>query len=346
MPDFDDSTKAILVKLEHTYEIAILVIDNQLPRPFWLQNYQHQVIKKQTLKGLYWFFSSKIIFYTHGCFNTPFLIPNQIIINLWHGMPIKKVGNYQQQVEKNFVKFNYATVTSEYYQQIMSKVFSVPPEKILITGLPRNEPLLQKPSSTINQRLNLTDKKLLVWLPTYRTIDKQFDNQTFDGDITDNLFNIPDLDIENFDYYLESHNIVCLLKIHPMTPASLLGNLKHKKLKAIKIINDQYLHKINITLHELLARSDALITDVSSTYIDYLLTDKPIIIAFSDEDLYMKGRGTIYPFDQAHIPGHRVKDYNKLLFTIEELLIHKKDKYLPERLIAKKTFPLSGDRIY
>ena len=48
--------------------------------------------------------------------------------------------------------------------------------------------------------------------------------------------------------------------------------------------NDEYLKEKEIKLNQILSATDALITDYSSIYYDYLLTDKPIGLTINDID--------------------------------------------------------------
>ena len=65
-------------------------------------------------------------------------------------------------------------------------------------------------------------------------------------------------------------------------------------------------------LQELLLISDALITDYSSSMVDYLLTMKPILLFTYDLDDYIKERGFCYNFQDV-APG-------PLLFNGEEFI--------------------------
>ena len=55
----------------------------------------------------------------------------------------------------------------------------------------------------------------------------------------------------------------------------------------------------------MLGSSDALITDYSSVYFDYLLLDKPIGFTVDDMELYIKDRGFIFNNPEEYMPGKR-----------------------------------------
>lgn len=81
----------------------------------------------------------------------------------------------------------------------------------------------------------------------------------------------------------------------------------------IYIINDDDLCKNDVQLYKVLACSDALITDYSSVYIDYLATDKPM--AFVVDDIYEYGndRGFVFENPLDYMPGMKVKTLNNLM---------------------------------
>ena len=75
--------------------------------------------------------------------------------------------------------------------------------------------------------------------------------------------------------------------------------------------NDDFLAK-GINLYGLLAESDALITDFSSVFADYLLTDKPIAFDLSGYDNYASGDGFNVENPISLLPG-------KLIYTADDL---------------------------
>lgn len=60
-------------------------------------------------------------------------------------------------------------------------------------------------------------------------------------------------------------------------------------LSNVLVFSDADFAAEGIRLYDLLARSDALITDFSSVFADYLLCDKPIAFDISDIDVKSDG---------------------------------------------------------
>jgi len=80
-----------------------------------------------------------------------------------------------------------------------------------------------------------------------------------------------------------------------------------------------------------------LITDYSSVYFDFLLTDRPIIFAPFDYDSYIaKDRELYYDYDKV-TPGPKCKDWDEVLDWIEKFKTNP-SLYQKERAKAKDKF--------
>ena len=77
-----------------------------------------------------------------------------------------------------------------------------------------------------------------------------------------------------------------MVKRHPLAEQE-----KTPELSRIRYLTDEWLHERGFTLHELLGESCALVTDVSSAYVDYLVLDRPIVHHFPDIEAYGQSRG-------------------------------------------------------
>lgn len=63
-----------------------------------------RIVKRWSVKGFLLFCNSKIVFHTHGTYffiKSTFNAP--ILVNLWHGMPIKAIGFLDKKQKKIFV---------------------------------------------------------------------------------------------------------------------------------------------------------------------------------------------------------------------------------------------------
>ena len=72
-------------------------------------------------------------------------------------------------------------------------------------------------------------------------------------------------------------------------------------------------------LYPLVGRADALLTDYSSVYIDYLLLDRPIGFVTDDWDAYRNSRGFVFDDPRAVMPGPFLTDYAELTTFLSDV---------------------------
>lgn len=330
-PDYDDQTRALIAKITKTapeYKIAVLVDKECIP-PSWAQHKNISHYKKYSPMGIYIYMRSKTVFFTHGCFSASKTVPKQTVINVWHGMPIKKIGQYISE-EQHIPHSDYTLATSDFFAEKISYAFQMPEEKVIIAGLPRNDILLKGINESLRKKIdNNNSNKIVVWLPTYRGSAIGENNQ--DGTKDDNIFNLPDLDINELNQRLKSLGIIAVIKPHPMA-------IKHGNTDTfdgysnIKVINENWLLDNDTTLYELLAQSDLLITDISSVLIDYLLLEKPIICHFPDINTYKNSRGLIWNYNPSEYGIPVVSTQKNILNELENPTLDKQKLFAFKKL--------------
>ena len=94
-------------------------------------------------------------------------------------------------------------------------------------------------------------------------------------------------------------------------------------------------------LYVLLANTDALITDFSSVYFDYLLTNKPIGFAVDDMISYGKNRGYTVDDPIKIMPGMHIQTVDELIDFVDSV-IKGNDDYLECRNNINKLFNVSN----
>jgi CDP-glycerol glycerophosphotransferase (TagB/SpsB family) len=291
-PDYSDNAWHLFVYMSSQCSNKKLVwlVDNIKDSiPEYYDNGMNDIsfVKRYSMLGLYIFLKSKFVFHTHG---TYFFIKhkiNPILINLWHGMPLKIIGNYNSKDRDVYLWSDYHVATSQKYVSILSKSFGAKEESVLSFGLPRNDMLLKRSSNkTVMNRLDVHNcDKIVAWLPSYR-ISKEGDIRS-DSNHSSFLECWRERELRALDDLLNHHRIFLIIKIHPM------DKLNDMELPYdfcnIKLINKKQWNALGLDLYEFLSATDGLISDVSSVIIDYMLTGNPIgIIELTDED-YSRG---------------------------------------------------------
>lgn len=255
--------------------------------------------------------------------------PSQIIIDLWHGFPLKAMGYaaknepYKNNITDRWQHINYVGSYSQMFNELMTKCFQVDKGIFKITGMPRNDFLFKDITSNVkklfNKELNLSingRKKIAFFLPTYRHV--AFNNRKDTSLNRNNLFGFNELNSTELNHFLEKNDLELVVKLHPVDKENLRDQISTSK--NIHFLTDEMLRKYSLDLYEVLNVSDLLITDYSSVYFDYLLTKKPILFISVDIEEYIKNRGFIISEYEKWMPGPKVKDQKSFERNIIQLL--------------------------
>ncbi len=282
------------------------------------------LLSTDIFKAIKFLKSAKLIFITHG-FGDISLIDFSIktkLIFLAHGISFKKGGDdiregiFQRKIKEKLLKdITIFIDNSEQNIKFKMSAYGLPYKKFLITGYPRNDILCNYTNELkkeIKNRLLLEENhEIILYAPTFREYQyKSPLNEEF---------------LSNLNESLIKEKKILLYKPHPFRK-----KLNLNKYKNIKSIDP------NIDITDLLIISDILITDYSSVFIDYLLTDKPVIFFAHDLDQFKRVRDFYYDYE-SFVPGPIVKSGNDLIDKLKDLNKLSKD-FKEKREKARKIF--------
>lgn len=275
---------------------------------------------RQALSAGVWFTSAGLPAYGTG------LHKKRLIINLWHGVPLKKIAlldpNLKKAARIYFKKIfseNYTCIltTSHELTPLMARSFAVSEDKIKVWGQPRNDGLFQKNDcrKILGQLFpDLPEyTKTVLYAPTFRDY----------GQVQ--LFPFKDFDQEQLEAFLEEKNMLLFIRTHVAEQGSAAPYLG----KRIRFLGNEQAEDVTGILNIF----DCLITDYSSIYIDYLLTDKPMIFLPYDRQQYLDGRGMNFDYDDV-TPGPKPETFNDFL----DALSPKEDFWKSERTRVNRLF--------
>lgn len=348
-PDIADNSFTFFKYLIENYSdkyIFIWLLDDMSNLPQYKKmirnniNIDNKILKKieffskNSIKALYHYINSKYIFFTHGFYTGMSLPKNQVRVNLWHGMPLKAIGHLNVHGDISTIpKSSFTLATSNLYQNIISKVFALPLDKVLLTGQPRCDLLTQK--SNCLKKLGIVKEsyeKIIFWAPTFRY---SINSKINDGSFNSYLPILKENELEELNIYLNSIDIFMLVKLHPM---DILNLYNFEQFTNIKIIKDRVLLKEGCQLYSLLSEVDILLTDYSSIYIDFLLLNRPIIFAIDDFEAYKETRNFVFQKPEHYMPGPVVFNIESLKATLNDIIINDNDSYAEKRKEIKNEF--------
>lgn len=333
-PDFSDNSFAFFVyilknkpKYRNIWLVDSLEIDKYKKTvTTYSKSKNFKIIKKASLRGLYYYFRTKYIFHTHGLFNVFPLSNRQTVVNLFHAMPIKVLGLLDG--KKEFMPSHLTISTSKIFQQIMSDVCGLSLDKVLISGQPRNEFLFDE-KATLNALFNPKEdenERTILWMPTYRKSD--FGEIREDG-ISYSEDSLSEKSLNKLNNYLKKINTNCYIKLHPMDV--LKKESFHSYTNIFFLNNNSFVDK-NVNLYSCLSCVDMLITDYSSIYVDLLLLNKPIGFFISDFEKYKESRGFTFKKPLDYMPGEIIFNMKDLITFINKTFVLKIDNFTEKRI--------------
>ena len=287
-----------------------------------------QVYSRKSLWGLYYILRAKYWFYdTHPWAISKYSYNNAKLINLWHGIPLKKIGYDAEQLkivrysglqkmifEKLMPTDNNYIVNSEYEQACYETAFQTDKECIKIFGSPRLDILLHDiPNSSLFMEEDFAaikgfkeaGKKLFFYTPTFRDTGKDISGW---------------LKSDNLKRFLKENNAILVCKLH----------FADKNSLDFELTEEFYKMDSDSDIYPVLKYSDALITDYSSIYFDYLLLDKPILYYPIDLEEYQeKCRGFYAPYEEL-TAGIKAYNEDELINAMQEV-INGVDNYKEQR---------------
>jgi len=224
---------------------------------------------------------------------------NTRLVQLWHGTgTIKKFGLDSEvgwikklgiATNKNITHF---IVGSSWMKEIYKTAFQAEEDKIFNIGCPRtdfffNKPVLEeKRNKFIDSNPELSNKKIILYAPTFRDYNKnKKENKIY-------------LDIKKLLNKL-SDEYVLIIRLHPHVAHKVNLNKYFSDSYTDKMFDFSFYNKLNT----LLISCDILITDYSSIIYEYALMKKPMIFYPYDLDEFEKSGRGFYGKYKSIVPG-------------------------------------------
>ena len=244
---------------------------------------------------------------------------SQLSVYLEHGAPLKNITGKYDMVQS---RVDFHNMMSPFFDKILLKEINGTKDKLVHLGYPRCDYFFAPPRT--QDISHIVAGKYIIWLPTFR----RHNCKTRD-DAPGSPFNnigIPvfyTLDsLKSFDEFLAEHNISILYKPHP---ASDLDVLKKAELQNFRIIYDADILGRNLQLYEVIAQSEALITDYSSIFWEYMLLDRPIAITNDDIEQYRAGTNFILDIESVYRETAEIVPDEKVMRSFVQNVIEGRD---------------------
>ena len=276
--------------------------------------------RRQSFKD-YWnyyynFFQSKFIITSDATMRFLYKRNSQTYISLNYFTPFK----LDQLKIDTTTTIEYVISTSQLSSQILSGSCKVPIENFRVLGFPRNDNILTPRYSREKfiELLNLdyAVQKIIVYTPTHKDYEHNALHKR-------NILGYEET-YNELNNLLEAEKAILIVKLHPGQNRDCLIELDQPRI-IIYEPNYQY------TLYDILSYADVLLTDYTSTYFDFLLTQRPVIFNFFDKEIYEKTRGFSYDPIESICAGIIVQNSKELFSAIKTCLTNSDDTYTEHR---------------
>jgi CDP-glycerol glycerophosphotransferase (TagB/SpsB family) len=262
------------------------------------------------------------------------------IINLWHGVPLKRIGYASLDMRDNLDrlaeehrKCRAVIAASRVDAMAMASAFyPLTYNDVWITGLPRHD-FITRPENELPAHLHeqarrlrqlLNGRRLVLFVPTFRQGQE------------DAYYAFDDAELAQLRQWLDRHDAVIGVREHMADTAHVyataLGRIGALDLSASRFEDVEVLYR----------QAAMLLTDYSSCFVDFMLTGRPVVSFAYDFDRYAgTERGLFYDMPQV-FPGPICRNFGELRLALE----HAFDAPTPierERYAWKRSLLLDHD---
>ncbi|AVD55066.1 MULTISPECIES: CDP-glycerol glycerophosphotransferase family protein [Heyndrickxia] len=316
--------KYLVDKAYNKYD-AYWIYDAEVVDPFL--NEIKNAVELGSIFNYYLFFKSNYVIYTHSLSldiaplinKLLFLNPKTKIIYVSHGIEgFKKVINNKN--TKNLLKeCHYINCLSRYEYQIKHNEWGIPNSRLIITGMPRLDNLINK--------ANYKKKKSILFFPTWREwLITNNTNDLLQSNYYNNIVNLAEN--QHIKKVLAKKNVELKIVLHPFMKA-FINTKKTNWSNNIHLFNSSDF--TDGSIQKELINADILITDYSSVAWDFYYMNKPIIFFHFDQIEYEQRRGSYLNLD-TNLFGYKAKNVQEILDTLNYILSNNiiKNIFYPE----------------
>jgi CDP-glycerol glycerophosphotransferase (TagB/SpsB family) len=304
VPDFDDQGVEFVRQWGAASEVPVIWLADAVPAdgpPPKVADCRERfgdrfrVLPIRSVRGYWAYFRARVVVHTTGTHNSHRGSRRKVYVNLWHGMPLKRL---RPDAPAGRRQTDLLLVTSAVHARNFSQTWDLTANQVAITGLPRNDALLRASAQPRPASIEaLTGgRPLVLWLPTFRESVGKIARS--DGRDFGNVFQMPAADVDDVAEHFDRLGLHVLVKPHPKAPTA-----SPVSLPGLSIWTDQTVQRSGMSLYEILGHADVLLTDHSSVWVDYLLVRRPMIFTIADLDAYAQNRGHYFTPLTDYLPG-------------------------------------------
>lgn len=357
---FIENSRAIFETVKHDKEIKKIIFSRGVKSDFNIDEaVNFEVVDIKSLRGIFLLLKCKVLFVTnsismdysvrYGLNKFVILRLNfnkRFVINLWHGISIKKLnalwnqkvkermnrGTYRQNERKQYTGLVTSSEIDSYAMAAM--FYPIKFENIWQTGLPRND-FLSKEYNYLPKYLKVeidkikkikSGRKLILYAPTYRQTSAVKDSEYYQFSFKE---------ITKLKALLVEHNAILAIRLHYFRNNETLFNIE-------KFIDNELIfdlgHHVATEIASVIRESDIIISDYSSVFIEAMFLNKRLISFAYDIEHYKEHQdGLLYDFNLI-FPGFVCSTTEQLFSSITNSFHKPSTEDLVRYNMSKKIF--------
>ena len=234
-----------------------------------------------------------------------FLNFRRLVVHLGHGTPLKGIGLAEKDgkfIKRLYYRLNntnisYSLASTDFLSDIISRCMGLPKKRILISGQPRIDSLFEPPESVPE----ISDKQFnVLYAPTWRQFSQV------------KLFPFDDFELSKLDEFLTQNNIHIFVRFHPAYEEQIPQDIL--KLSNVTLFSARKYTEVM----DYINCFNALITDYSSIYLDYMVLENPIIFLPYDLAEYEASVGFTMDYSE-NTPGPKPQNFQDFLTELKNI---------------------------
>ncbi len=316
IPLMTDNTKAVYDEmlsrgLNRTYKFVWFCENNEKCEPTEENTvviHKHGSLKERILK-LYYEDVACAFIDCNGSLRKGNIRHPQVEFYLMHGSSTKRVTHYYTMPDE----VDYTISLSSFFQKYDAENLNYDVNKVVPLGYPRSDWLFKKSVNLKKLFPSYSFEKVIYWMPTFRQ-HRGEESLNFSSISFPIIYNREIA--EKINACAKENNVLLIAKPHFVQDT---GNIEMYQFSNMLFIDDEFLRSNHIQNYELLGCVDALLTDYSSVYVDFMLCDKPIGLCWDDIDEFRQKEGFLFDIDEFFFGGEKIYNDDDLCSFIERI---------------------------
>ncbi len=241
-----------------------------------------RVVAKSDPRSAVEFVRATWVFYTHGLFDSPRPVGRRVHVNLWHGTGPKWNANANQSVR---IGADVLAAYGQVWGAEVARALRMPPDTAVVPGNARQDVLLATHDRARLAALGLDPARpLVLWLPTFRASARAGRTGLREG--------VPLSADQGLATRLPAlaaaHGVQLAVKTHRHDDDDYAA-------LGLPVISTDDVRAAGLSVYGLMGLADAVVSDYSSVWVDFLATGRSVGLYCPDLERYETERGLNRP---------------------------------------------------